>query len=99
MSGELVIVGTALTLVTAGLAAIAATRNMVKVIMGLQSMVLGSLLLLGLACANSGATAQDIFLLVATAAAATEALAMAIIILVWERFRTIDPQEVSELRW
>ncbi len=99
MSGEIVVVSTAMTLVVAGLAAIAATRNMIKVVMGIQSMVLGSLLLLGLACRNSGIVAQDLFLLIATTTAASEALAMAILLLVWERFKTIDPRRVSELRW
>ncbi|QOJ79326.1 NADH-quinone oxidoreductase subunit K [Infirmifilum lucidum] len=99
MSGEIIVVSTALTLVVAGLAAIAATRNMIKVVMGIQSMVLGSLLLFGLACRGSGVVAQDLFLLVATTAAASEALVMAIVLLVWERFKTIDPRRVSELRW
>lgn len=97
MTSGTVVVGVALSLVLAGLSAIAATRNMLKVVMGLQSMILGCLLLLAYAC--SASAAEDIFVIIATATAATEALAMAVTILVWERFKTIDPQKVSELRW
>ncbi len=96
---DLVVVCSALTLLIAGLASIAATRNMVKVIMGLQAMTLASLLLLSLAFRTGGASADDMFLLIASATATTEALGIAIALLVWERFRRINPQEVSDLRW
>lgn len=99
MISEFIIVCSGLTLLVAGLAAIAATRNMVKIVMGLQAMILGSLLLLSLACSANNVSSEDMFILLASATAATEALSMAIILLVWERFKTINPQDVSELRW
>jgi NADH-quinone oxidoreductase subunit K/NAD(P)H-quinone oxidoreductase subunit 4L len=99
MSAQVVLIGTALVLTVAGLAAIAATRNMVKVVMGIQVILLAALLVLAAAFAGAEHTRPTHpLLLPAIAAAATEATGIAVLALVWERHRTVDPHKVSELR-
>jgi len=92
-----VVYGVSLVLVFSGLAAIAATRSLVKIVFGLQSMTLGALLLLAVALSSTGGYAA--ILLAAAAATASEATAIALLILVYRRFRTLDPRKVSEMRW
>jgi len=94
-----VVYGVSLVLVFAGLAAIAATRSLVKIIFGLQSMTLGSLLLLAASMAAGGVEGHQVMLLAAAAATGSEATAIAVLILVYKKFKTLDPRRVSELRW
>lgn len=96
MTESFFVLGGAVVLILAGIAAVAATRNLLKVIMGIQSIILGALLALALALQGQ---AVNLFLIPAVAAAAAEAVGMAVIALVWERHKTIDPHKVSELRW
>lgn len=96
MDALAVVYGAAIFLVFAGLAAVMATRNLLKVVFGLQSMTLGSLLLL--AAASSGG-AHGAVLVAAVAATASESTAIAVLVLVYRRFGTLDPRKISELRW
>ena len=91
--------GCSLALVFGGLAAIAATRNLVKIVMGLQSISLGALLLVALALWLAGKESYTIILLASSTAAASEAVSIAVLILAYRRFGTLDPRKISELRW
>jgi hypothetical protein len=53
MSTQVLLAGTALVLAVAGLAAIAATRNVIKVVMGIQVITLAALLMLAAALAGA----------------------------------------------
>lgn len=90
------VLGGSVVLVLAGVASIAATRNLLKVVMGIQAVLLGALLPLSLATQGQ---ASAVILIPAVAAAAAEAVGMAVLALVWEKYRTTDPHQVSELRW
>ncbi len=96
MDALAVVYGAAIFLVFAGLAAVIAARNLLKVVFGLQSMTLGSLLLLA-AATSSGA--HGAVLVAAVAATASESTAIAVLVLVYRRFGTLDPRKISELRW
>lgn len=91
--------GCSLALVFGGLATIAATRHLVKIVMGLQSISLGALLLVALGLGTAGKESYTIILLASTTAAASEAVSIAVLILAYRRFRTIDPRKFSGLRW
>uniref|UniRef100_A0A7C3SN15 NADH-quinone oxidoreductase subunit K n=1 Tax=Thermofilum pendens TaxID=2269 RepID=A0A7C3SN15_THEPE len=99
MSTQVLLAGTALVLAVAGLAAIAATRNVIKVVMGIQVITLAALLMLAAALAGADPPRpSQALLLLAVAAAAAEATGIAVLALVWEKHRTVDPHRVSELR-
>lgn len=86
-------------LVAGGVAAIAATRNIIKIVMGLQSIGLGTVLLLSLLPVLTGVPAEYVVVLVAVASTATEAIALVIVVVAYHKFKTTDPRKISELRW
>ena len=86
-------------LVMAGIAAIAATRNIIKIVMGLQSIGLGIVLLLSLLPLYAGMPAKYVIVLVAVTSAATEAVALVVVVASYQKFRNIDPRKISELKW
>jgi len=88
-----------ITLVIVGLVAIAATRNIVKIVMGLQSMNLGVLLLLSISALNNLANIETIILLAAVAATASEAVSISLIVAVYKKLKTTDPRKISKLKW
>lgn len=94
-----VVLFSSLTLVFGGVAALAATRSLVKIVMGLQSISLGALLLIALAIGLSGRESYTLILLSAATATASEAVSIAVLILAYRRFGTLDPRKISELRW
>ncbi|AFK51320.1 Na+/H+ antiporter, subunit MnhC [Thermogladius calderae 1633] len=79
-----------LSMVLVGLAAVASTRNVVKVILGLQAMSLGGLLLLSYAFSESGLSARDIVLLLSVVTAVVEVSTVTAVLLYWFRLRTLD---------
>ncbi|MEZ0346293.1 MAG: NADH-quinone oxidoreductase subunit K [Infirmifilum sp.] len=95
MIDVLVVLGGALVLVLAGIAVVVATRNLLKVVMGIQSIILGGLLILSVVAQGEA----GIILVPAIAAAASEAVGMAVLAFIWEKHRKINPHEISELRW
>ncbi|ABL78474.1 NADH-quinone oxidoreductase subunit K [Thermofilum pendens] len=98
MPESIVLLGVGGLLVIAGATSVAATRNLVKVAMGLQAMILGSLLILSTAVGSSPTPSVDPVLLVVAAAGASEVVSISVLYLAWSRHRTIDPHRISELK-
>jgi len=96
--------GTALLLL--GIAAIAISRNLVKTMMAFQVAVFGanlslfaSGLSLQLECSTSGLCIGDTFVVLSIlVGAAVEAVGLAIVVLVYRRYGTLDPSKVRRLK-
>jgi len=94
-----VVLASGALLVFGGMAAVAATRNLVKVVMGLQAVGLGALLLFAAPGIALGVPPTGAVVLAATAAAAMEAAGIVVVVQVYRKFKTSDPRKVSELKW
>ncbi|MEM1619420.1 MAG: NADH-quinone oxidoreductase subunit K [Fervidicoccaceae archaeon] len=82
-----------------GLVAVAATRNLVRVLIGLQSLGLGAILVLSSAGLSSAFSPTYAVVLAASAAAAMEAASIIVVVVVYRKFKTSDPRRISELKW
>lgn len=96
--------GTAMLFI--GIASIAFSRNLVKSIMAFQVSVFGanlSLFVSGLgfesACVSSGVCVSDTFVLLSIlVGAAVEAVGLAVVVLVYRKYGTLDPSKIRRLR-
>jgi NADH-quinone oxidoreductase subunit K len=96
--------GTAMLLL--GIAAIAMSRNLVKTMMAFQVAVFGanlSLFASGLGfqfeCSSLGICIGDTFVVLSIlVGAAVEAVGLAIVVLVYKRYGTLDPSKVRRLK-
>jgi len=96
--------GTALLLI--GIAAIAMSRNLVKTMMAFQIGVFGANLSLfasglgfQLECSVSGTCVADTFVVLSIlVGAAVEAVGLAIVVLVFKHYGTLDPSKVRRLK-
>ena len=95
----IVILFTGLALVLIGLAAIASTRNLVKIIIGLQSMNLGAMLILSLSIRGNLISNEVAVLLIAVSATASEVVSLSLIVSLYRKLGTMDIRKISKLRW
>jgi len=98
MNEQLFLIGLGGVLAIAGLCTVPATRNLIKIAMGMQSMILGSLLIIAVALSASPSPNIDPILLVTSICAASETVSLSILYLARQKHKTIDPQRISKLK-
>ena len=96
----LVLVGAGTLLVFMGIASISLSKNLVKTIMSFQVVLFGANLALfasGLGTVNRLTT--DVFVLLSLAlGAAVEGVGLAIVLMVYRKYGTLDPSKVRKLK-
>lgn len=90
--------GTALLFI--GIGSVAVSKNLVKSIMSFQAAVFGANLALFAAGLGSGPRLlSDAFVVLSViAGASVEAVGLALIVVVYRRYRTLNPDEIRRLR-
>jgi NADH-quinone oxidoreductase subunit K len=95
-----ILLGTGAALLFVGVASIAISRNLVKTLMSFQVAVFGAnLALFSSGLAFGAHLLSDTFVILSVlAGAAVEAVGLALVVMVYKRFGTLDPDEVRRLR-
>ncbi|WP_288006438.1 NADH-quinone oxidoreductase subunit K [Thermofilum sp.] len=98
MNEQLILIGLGGVLAVSGLCIVAATRNLIKIAMGMQAIILGSLMITAVALNSLPEPNVDPILLVTSVCAASETVSLSILYMAREKHRTIDPQKISKLK-
>jgi NADH:ubiquinone oxidoreductase subunit K len=97
---QTILLGTGTGLLFLGIAAIAVSKNLVKSIMSFQISVFGAnLALFSSGLAYGPRLMSDAFVVLAVlVGASVEAVGLAIIVVVYKRYKTLNPDEIRRLR-
>ncbi len=97
---QTILIATGTALLFTGIAAIAISKNLLKSIMAFQVSVFGANLSLFAAGMGYGSRLlSDTFVILSVlVGASVEAVGMAIIVVVYKKYRTLNPDEIRRLR-
>mgnify|MGYP001626242523 CR=1 FL=1 len=85
------------TLILVGIVVVAATRNIIKIMLGIQTMSLGSVLMLAYAFSQSKQISRDVVVIIGIATAISEVAIMTALLLYWFRFKTVDTRTIESV--